>query len=393
MAIAILGGGLWLLQKFALRSVDQAAERNESVEGDNSVDPEERFTLPDASAPLTTELLPSIAVEEPNGNAAIEVQKIWKYRYNVALLPNWTYSTELDSLIAGVKQQAEDLGLPVAEMSVVLIDLNQGAIAYYQPEIPQYPASVAKLFWMVALYGQFQQGLLNEADFQAQLKQMVQRSDNNATSSIIDAITRTKFQAKGSPEGYQAWYLQRQQLNQFFTLAGYQNLNVTQKTYPIPDIKIEEPTGFDRQMRHDPTAPDQPIRNQMSAWHAARMMYEIATQQAIAPEASQKMLQLLRRDLTTNWQTPTNYFNPVQDFFGAGLPPETILYSKAGWTTQGRHEVAYIASPDGKQQYILSIFADHKDYAENRTFFPTVASFIHKRIGTSQPEARPSAQN
>lgn len=379
VAIAILGGGLWLLRHFMLRH-DTATQTAAPITQVEASAPE--FTLPDTSAPLTTELLPSIALDRPNQVKNITVQKIWQYRYNVALLPNWVYSQDLQTIIDGIKTLATDANLPVTEMSVVLIDLNQGAIAYHQPELPHYPASIAKLFWMAALYGQFQQGLLNEADFQEDLKLMVQRSDNNAASHIVDAITRTTFQAKGSPEAYQAWSLQREQLNLFFTLAGYQNLNVTQKTYPIPDIKVEEPLGFDLQMRYDPNNPNQPIRNQLSAWHAARLMYEIASQQAIAPDASQKMLKLLRRDLRQNWQTPTNFFNPVQHFFGAGLPPETDFYSKAGWTTQGRHEVAYIASPDGTQKYILSIFADHVSYAENRTFFPEVAKFVSQKIAT-----------
>ena len=134
-------------------------------------------------------------------------------------------------------------------------------------------------------------------------------------------------------------------------------------------------------MRQNPLAPaDQPIRNQLTAWHGARLMYEIVTGQAIAPEASQKMLQWLERDLSQNWQRSRNYFNPIQDFFGAGLPIEAKIFSKAGWTSQGRHEVAYIASNDGKKQYILCIFAEQKDYAENSTFFPEVANYTYRNM-------------
>ncbi|MGB2924433.1 MAG: serine hydrolase [Limnothrix sp.] len=395
VAIAILGGGLWLLQRFADRSLEnQTTDQAPLLEAQpEDVSPTAKFTLPDAVTTLTTELLPSIAVDESALDTAVTVKRIWKYRYNVALLPNWTYSPELELLIDEIRAQAATLELSASALSVVLIDLKQGAIAYHQPEVTQYPASVAKLFWMVALYGQFQQDLLTESDFQKEIRSMVQRSDNNASSRIVDAITRTEFQAQGSASAYQTWYLQRQQLNQFFTQAGYKNLNITQKTYPIPDIEIEEPTGFDLQMRYDPLNPDQPIRNQLSAWHAARMMYEIASQQAIAPEASQKMLQFLKRDLNKDWQTPTNYFNPVQDFFGAGLPTDTLFYSKAGWTTQGRHEVAYITSPDGEKQYILSIFADDESYAKDDDFFPSAARLIHSQITTIQNEKKLSQQN
>ncbi|AFY37095.1 hypothetical protein Lepto7376_0695 [[Leptolyngbya] sp. PCC 7376] len=387
MAIAVLGGGLWLLQRLIQPSGQPAATSDETVTEATTEDiiSADEFALTDSELPLSTELLPEIALEEKDRKAPVEIKKIWKYRYNVALLPDWKSTAELQSIVEGIKQLAKEDELPIEAMSVVLIDLNQQAIAYYQPNAPHYPASVAKLFWMVALYGQFQQGLLAEANFQDELGLMVRRSDNNATSQIVDAITRTEFRAKGSQEDYEAWYLQRLQLNQFFTQAGYQNLNITQKTYPIPDIEIEEPEGFDLQMRFNPANPKLPIRNQLTAWHAARLMYEIATAQAIAPDVSQKMLQFLRRDLTQNWQRPTNYFNPIQDFFGAGLPADAQIYSKAGWTTQGRHEVAYITSADGKQQYILCIFAEQKDYAENQTFFPKVASYTYRNIAQTSP--------
>lgn len=392
MAIAILGGGLWLLQRVTRPPMETASKSNEEdvqvIKIEPEADPEaELEPKPSADSfrfsettPLTTDLLPEIQLDpEAESRPTPVMQTIWRYRYNVALLPTLQPTSELQTLVEDIKQLAIDQNLPPEAMSVVLIDLNKQAIATYQPNRPQYPASVAKLFWMVALYGQFQQGLLNEADFQDELRLMVARSDNNATSQIIDAITRTEFQAQGTPEEYKIWYRQRFQLNQFFTQSGYQNLNITQKTYPIPDIEINEPTGFDLQMRQNPDSPD-PIRNQLTASHAARLMYEIVHRQAIAPVASEKMLQWLRRDLTKDWRSPTNFFNPVQDFFGAGLPPDAHIFSKAGWTTQGRHEVAYITSANGAQQYILCIFAEQKDYAENESFFPDVAAYTYQYL-------------
>lgn len=405
IAIAILAGGLWLLHRVTRPPLIQSSPTTEANPAGQTgtASPESGRTLDQkpmlTDEPVTffntvspaTELLPDVQLDpdpldpDPKYRPTPELQSIWRYRYNVALLPNLQPSQPLQELVEDIKQAAAKASLPPEAMSIVLIDLNNQAIATHNPDQPQYPASVAKLFWMVALYGQFDQGFLDEVDFEDKLKLMVTRSDNNATSQIIDAITRTKFQAKGTLEEYNIWHDQRLQLNQFFSQAGYQNLNITQKTYPIPDIKVEAPTGFDRQMRQNPDNPadPNPIRNQLTASHAARLMYDIVTRQAIAPEASQKMLQLLRRDLTQDWQTPTNYFNPVQDFFGKGLPQNAQLFSKAGWTTQGRHEVAYITSADGNQKYILCIFAEQKDYAKNETFFPEVARLTYQNLSQS----------
>lgn len=373
--IAIFGGGFWLLGKLVLQEPEKQSETKQEL------NIEQEIQQPDGLSqdPQTLTRTPN----SPVPKSPPDSQRIWKYRYNVASLPTWSTSDRLERIIAEITQQAEAQGLPSQAMSVVLMDLNQGAIASHQARSLQYPASVAKLFWMTALFGQFNQGLLNEADFQNDLPAMISRSDNNATSRIIDEMTRTQFQKQGSNEDYQAWLTKREQLNLFFNEAGYQDLNITQKTYPITDIEIFEPQGFDLEMRQNPVDANQPIRNQLSAWHAARLMSEIATQQAITPQASQKMLQLLQRDLSQDWSTATiDYFNPVENFFGSGLPPETRFYSKAGWTSQGRHEVAFIATPDGNTQYIFCIFADNEAYASNTTFFPEIAQFVHDKMTT-----------
>lgn len=107
--------------------------------------------------------------------------------------------------------------------------------------------------------------------------QMMLKSDNNGASQIMDTLTKTKSTTIDLPEKELiAQKQQRQNLNTFFQQSGYsKNLNISQKTFPIPQEKMEDPRGFDRQLRGGD--PQKPIRNRLTTDDAARLMYEIVT--------------------------------------------------------------------------------------------------------------------
>jgi hypothetical protein len=93
-------------------------------------------------------------------------------------------------------------------------------------------------------------------------------------------------------------------------------------------------------------------------------MYEIVTGKSIAPITSQKMTALLTRNTDPNFwkkQPPNPVFNPVESFFGEGLPVGKTknIVSKAGWTSASHQEVAFIQSKDGQTSYILAVFGDN----------------------------------
>jgi beta-lactamase class A len=126
-----------------------------------------------------------------------------------------------------------------------------------------------------------------------------------------------------------------------------------------------------------------PIRNQISTKQAARLMYEIVTNQAISPKYSQEMLTWLVRDLKSKeWQKidPKEAFNPVINFFGESLPPNVYLVSKAGLTSNTRQEVAFVRTSDGKTAYILAIFAEDSSYVQNEKIFPKMSRLVFDRL-------------
>ncbi len=180
-----------------------------------------------------------------------------------------------------------------------------------------------------------------------------------------------------SQEEYVTWINKRSKVNTFFQKAGYDRININQKNFPIPYLKLDEPQGRDLQMRGDNRIP---IRNQMTTEEAARLMYEIFTGQAVSPNASTSMQHLLTRDLRPEFYTQEQY-NSVEGFLGESLPLDQIYFaSKVGWTLASRQEVAYITTNDGKIAYILSIFGDDKLYGNDWEIFPKMSLKVFQEM-------------
>jgi beta-lactamase class A len=296
--------------------------------------------------------------------------------------PDFRQSQKLKAVVDGIVKLARNNKLPTENLSITLIDVNSGEIAGYQQEKLRYPASVVKLFWLVALYGQFSAGFWqNPKIFTEDLYKMIKQSDNEASSRIVDAITNTRSGTELSGKQYKEWLEKRYSLNQFFQKAGYQNINISQKTFPIPSENLYEPKGNDLKMRGNK---DKPTRNKISTQQAAQLMYEIVTGRAISPEISQNLQQWLAWDLTSqewkNIDPNTGRFNPIQTFFGESLPTDIYFASKAGWTANTRQEVAFVRTRDGKTAYILAAFAEDAAYAKNGQIFPQISRQVFDRL-------------
>ena len=305
--------------------------------------------------------------------------------YNVQKPPQLSKGDKkLNSIVNELVDLALKQNLPTEKLSITLIDIDRNRIAGYQQHIPRYPASVVKLFWMVALEAEINQGLIaNNKYTKTDLKEMILKSDNDAASRIVDTLTRTKSsQSQLSSQNFIKWKNRRQKLNRFFQKAEYKNINVSQKTLPISEPNMMEPEGTELQLLANSSGS---TSNQITTYHAARLMYEIFTEQAISKESSQKMADLLKRDLNPQaWKNnppSTEGFNPVENLFGESLSQKNIDFaSKAGINSTSRHEVAYIATKDGKARYIIAAFGKDVAYSESNTIFPDMSQLVFKRM-------------
>lgn len=302
--------------------------------------------------------------------------------YNIINPSRFIPSQKLQEVVDDVVKLAKGEQLPPQSLSITLIDVNSGEVASYQENELRYPASIAKLFWMTVLYSRLETNTdQNQENIDKDLKQMIRESNNDAASRILDRITETESGSQLDIEEFQDWLNKRQFVNRYFQIAGYGGIDISQKTFPILYLKLDEPKGRDLQMRGIPV---KPLRNKMTTQQAARLIYEIVTRQAISDSASEQMERLLLRDLQPKaWQhidPNMGDFNPVRAFFGEYLPKDTYFVSKAGWTNDSRQEVAFIRTSDDKSAYILAIFADSRDYAQHWTIFPKMSRLVYNRM-------------
>lgn len=329
------------------------------------------------------ELINILKVSATKSNPIAETKNFEiEITYNVLNSPNFQKSKKLDSIINAIVDLTKQKELPLPTLSITLIDINSKTISGYQQHVNRYPASVVKLFWMVILEQYYNLKLTkSNQSYQTDLKNMILKSDNDAASRIIDAITQTKSSLNElSNAELTTWLNKRFQMNSFFKKAGYKNINISQKTFPIAEPVMSEPSGTELQLLNYQNA-----GNKISTYHAARLMYEIVTNRAISPQSSQKMLTLLKRDLRISaWKNnppPTEAFNPIENFMGESLSDKDIIFaSKAGQTSTGRQEVAYIGTKDGRMQYIIAVFGHDVKYSESNSIFPGISKLVFERM-------------
>ncbi|MGI0483536.1 serine hydrolase [Geminocystis sp. CENA526] len=289
---------------------------------------------------------------------------------------------ELVSVEQKIINLANQRNLPLEKLSFSLIDFSEYSCSLikenrspcyfkYQDNIPRYPASLVKLFWLVIAYTQNPNP---DEQFKAHLTKMIVDSDNEDSSIVVDIISKTKSSKEKLPDNqFQLWKNNRENLNNFF---NYPNLNISQKTFPIPYLQMDMPEGTDLQLRH-PNGQEKPLRNYISSYNTALLMYQIYVQKF--PQ-SQAMLSLLKRDLNPSaWQDIP--FNSIKGFLGEGIPDKNAqFYSKMGWTFSNRNDGAIIISPDGKTRYILVILGDDPAYYKDVEFMPIVSKMVYEEM-------------
>ncbi len=72
--------------------------------------------------------------------------------------------------------------------------------------------------------------------------------------------------------------------------------------------------------------------------------------------------------------------NQVTGFLGGGLPQDAQLWSKAGWTSQVRHDAAYIELPS-QSPYLLVVFTEGT-HSQNQAILPFVSQQIAAALAT-----------
>ncbi|MDY6804389.1 MAG: serine hydrolase [Cyanobacteriota bacterium] len=235
-----------------------------------------------------------------------------------------------------------------------------------------YPASIVKLFYLVAYYQWLEKGMLKtSSELERGVRDMIIDSSNDATSLVVDALTGTTSGPELSSGPFQTWKYQRNLVNRYFQSLKWPELdkiNVNQKTW------CEGPYGRERAFLGEMFE----NRNMLTARAVARLFHSIVGGRAVSAAASQAMMKLMKRSLDPE-ELAAEPENQVTGFLGGGLPQSAQLWSKAGWTGQVRHDAAYIELP-GLLPYLLIVFMEGKANSNNEEILPFISQEFVKTM-------------
>lgn len=241
----------------------------------------------------------------------------------------------------------------------------------YRGVEPIYPASVVKLFYLVAMHEWLEKGMTQpSAELDRAMRDMIVDSSNDATSLVMDVLSGTTSGPDLPPGPFETWQYQRNIVNRYFQALGWielESINVNQKTWCDGAYGREQTfLGENRQNR-----------NRLTTNATARLLHSIVGGVAVSAARSQAMMALMQRRFDPEALAAPE--NQVTGFLGNGLPTAAQLWSKAGWMSQVRHDVAYVEIP-GLRPYLLVIFTEGSAQSQDETLLPFVSQQVAQAV-------------
>lgn len=232
-----------------------------------------------------------------------------------------------------------------------------------------YPASVIKLFYLLAIHEWQQKGMTESSEeLERAIRDMIVDSSNDATSLVVDVLTGTTSGPELPPGPFETWKKQRHIVNRYLQSLGWEELqkvNVCQKTWG--DGPYGRERAFYGQLLEN--------RNMLTTNAIARLMHAIVGGVAVTSARSQEMMNVMKRSLNPEELPKDVEEDQVTGFLGGSLPVKAKIWSKAGWTSSVLHDAAYIEIPD-KRPYLLIVFTEGKANAKSREILPFISQQV-----------------
>ncbi|MCX6956291.1 MAG: serine hydrolase [Verrucomicrobia bacterium] len=267
-------------------------------------------------------------------------------------------------------QKFPDHPLLPDQLAITLVDLRQPSVyprASYRGDVQIYPASVIKLFYLAAAHRWLEDGKLADTpELRRALHDMIVDSSNDATHYVVDVLTGTTSGPELPDAEIKTWFDRRNAVNRYFASLGYTGVNANKKPWG------DGPYGRETQA----VQLFEPKRNQLTTDATARLLTEIVTGRCVTAARSAEMMTLLSRDPASKSADPDDQAK----FTGPALPPGSKLWSKAGWTSQTRHDAAYVELPNGAR-FILVVFT--VGHAHEAEIIQSVAKTVVEGLGVS----------
>ena len=286
----------------------------------------------------------------------------------------WRSDPELDQILSAVVAATHRRfpNLRRADLAITLVIPNrrQAIGASLRGGEPWYPASVVKLFYMAAVEAWLERGRLSlDSDLRGALREMIARSDNDATNHIVDLLSGTTSGPVMAPPAFKAWLHRRRAVNRYFAgwhLPEFAGISMTQKTWSFAPYGREYASRFRVPNNH----------NALSTDAVARLLLAILQGEAVSLRRSAAMMKLLARTIPHKVD-PKVPIDQVVGFLGQDLPKPAKLWSKAGWTSTVKHDAAIVQLPSGRR-FILVAFTRGHVAAQSRQILP----FIGRRVAS-----------
>ncbi|MEL6166884.1 MAG: serine hydrolase, partial [Cyanobacteria bacterium J06628_3] len=161
----------------------------------------------------------------------------------------------------------------------------------YRGEERIYPASVIKLFYLLAIHEWQQKGMTESSEeLDRAIRDMIVDSSNDATSLVVDVLTGTTSGPELPPAPFETWKKQRHIVNRYLQSLGWEELqavNVCQKTWG--DGPYGRERAFYGQLLEN--------RNMLTTNAIARLMHAIVGGVAVSAARSQEMMNVMKRSL------------------------------------------------------------------------------------------------
>lgn len=288
--------------------------------------------------------------------------------------PDTNLQSALDRAVTRTLETFAAKKLGSNQLAVTVVDLRDPAAparASYRGDVQIYPASVVKLFYLAAAHRWMEDGKLADTpELRRALRDMIVESYNEATHYIVDLLTETTSGPELSETEIDQWFDKRNAVNRYFTSLGYTNINANKKPW------CEGPYGRESQSirKHKPN------RNMLTTDTTARLLVEIATGRCVNAKRSSEMLELMKRNPFAKIEEGSE---PDQGnaFTGLALKdqPGAKLWSKAGWTSETRHDAALIELPHGARFVLVTFTTGH---ANERRIIETVGREIVRHFAS-----------
>jgi Beta-lactamase enzyme family len=237
-----------------------------------------------------------------------------------------------------------------------------------------YPASVIKLFYLVAAHEWLERGMIPpSAELDRAMTDMIIDSSNDGTGLVVDMLTGTTSGPELPAGPFETWKQQRQIINRYFQSLPWEELatiNACQKTWG------DGPYGREKTF-YGETLDN---RNSLTTDATARLLHSIVGGVAVSSGRSQTMMEVLKRSIDPV-DLAADPENQVSEFLGAALPPDATLWSKAGYTSWTRHDAAYIEIP-GVNPYSLVVFTEGREHNKNTEILPFISQQVLEAMRT-----------